>query len=210
MSKLIHTMCNHHFCIKNSDIELISKSLITSNLERIIFKRGFEWADIYQDESNLTFLIIEGKSEWSYLIFNIWDFNLIKSIMKELSKELNTVINYFFINPWITTTRWIIVENGKVIRSLWKDYETVLENNGNLTTEDELKGNLLNPDIREIEEIDNEQLEIQGIDICWDEIAKLYWNLISKLSYPLYKLNEGIEYNAIKGELHKNYLQQKL
>ena len=192
MSELIHTIGIHHLCIRHNDIELIANTLELSDTEKLIFDKEHNWSSLYKDATE--FLIIESNTEWTYVVFNIWEFDLIKLITQKLSENLKTEVNYFFIDPWVSTTRWINCENGKVNRSHWQEDETVFENYGSLPLEHELINKPVSSTIKEINEI----------DILWNDTAKLYWNLSNTLSPSISSLNEGKTYKVIRGRFDKS------
>ncbi|KFF07099.1 hypothetical protein [Flavobacterium reichenbachii] len=131
---LISALVNHHFCIENVTKSSVLEVLKVSNTEVLEFDEKFDWSFLSDENSNNTtkpFLLFTEINEWSYLIWNVWDFEETKQMALFLSKELNTKVYYFFVDPWIATCRWVLADKGNLLASYYESHGKILNNDGN-------------------------------------------------------------------------------
>lgn len=185
MEDLIRDQRNHHFCIKNSKIEEILECFKALEVERLKFDENFNWAEIYKEENGI--LLIETSFDWSYLVFNVFEFDFIKKIMKSLSEKLKTEINYFFIDTWGYSSRWIHAKNGVIIRSFYEARYKVIEESGALLIEDQIRNKFKNEKKEDI----------------WE---KVYWEMVEVLNPPIISLNKEATYKGIRIKANKGWL----
>ena len=90
----------------------------------------FRIFDKKNENCDKRFLLFDKINEWNYLRWNVWDFEETKQMALILSKELNTKVYYFFIDPWIVTCRWILADNGELKESYFESHDQILNNQG--------------------------------------------------------------------------------
>lgn len=128
----LHTLINHHFCIHNAFSDDILRALNIEDSDYTELERSsctekskLLMEFIYNEDSNKdekNILLFEPINNWSYLMWNVWDFDRTKKMALHLSQELNTKVFYFFINPWIFTYRWIFADNGELVRAYFQSH----------------------------------------------------------------------------------------
>ncbi|WGD35285.1 hypothetical protein [Olleya sp. YS] len=185
MTELINNLINHHFCIRGKTKEEILECLNIEFQEQIIFDADFDWEFLSAEnvENKKRFILFDSINDWAYLRWNIWDFEVTKKLVSKISKELNTEVNYFFIDPWIFTLRWIIAKNGKVTRIYYEYQDVIIEQSGELELEKEIRKKIKKRD---------------GENEFWED---KYWDLYEKMNPPITILNEKTEVSAVIGEL---------
>jgi hypothetical protein len=182
---LIDTLINHHFCIKDSNINYILKVLNISHSENILFDNKFDWDFLFDEKMknfDKRFLLFDKINEWNYLRWNVWNFEETKKMTLILSKELNTKVYYFFIDPWICTCRWIMADKGQLIESYFESHENFLNEEGNWELVNKAK---------------NEENEQEKVEF-WDD---KFWKLYKRTCQPIDIINDRQNILAIKGEL---------
>ncbi|BFM43287.1 hypothetical protein CFS9_19280 [Flavobacterium sp. CFS9] len=139
---LISSLINHHFCIENTAKSSILEVLKVSDTEVIEFDEKFDWSFLSDESSSKTtkpFLLFDQINEWNYLIWNVWDFEETRQMTLFLSKELNTKVYYFFVDPWIATCRWVLADKGNLLTSYYESHGEILNNDDNAETENILE-----------------------------------------------------------------------
>lgn len=139
---LVSSLVNHHFCIENANKNSILEVLKTSNTEVVEFDEKFDWSfltDENSDDTTKPFLLFDQINKWNYLIWKVWNFEETKQMTLFLSKELNTKVYYFFVDPWIATCRWVLADKGDLLSSYYESHGTILDNDGNSEIENALK-----------------------------------------------------------------------
>ena len=63
---------------------------------------------------------------WSYFLWNYWDFQGNIDLANDLSKFLKTTVNYYFVDSYIATSRWIFTTNGEVTRAYFESHDQKL------------------------------------------------------------------------------------
>ncbi|KAF2516016.1 hypothetical protein [Flavobacterium foetidum] len=182
---LISSLVNCHFCIKNASKTSILKALNASNLEVVEFDEKFDWDFLSDENPNNTtkpFILFSEINEWCYLIWNVWDFEETKQMTLFLSKELNTKVYYFFIDPWIATCRWILTDKGKLLKSYNESHGTILNDEGDF----------------EIETIIRNKLKDQKENEFWED---KFWKLYKNICQPIEILNKEQNILLTKGNL---------
>ena len=182
---LISTLVNHHFCIENATKSSILEVLTTSNNEVLEFDENFDWLSFNKEDADNTtkpFLLFEKINEWSYLISNVWDFEEIKQWTLFLSKELDTKVYYFFLDPWIATCRWVLADKGKMLTSYYESHDTILNDEGDF----------------EIETAIRNKLKDQGENEFWEY---KFWELYNQLCQPIEILNKEQNILVTRGNL---------
>ncbi len=177
---VISSLINHHFCIENVPQNSILGVLNSSNTEVKELGKQFDW-DFLSDENleNTTkpFILFNEVNKWSYLIWNVWDFEETKQMTLFLSKELNTTVYYFFVDPWIATCRWVLADNGNLLTSYYESHGSILDNDGNSE-----KGKILNPE---------------------DDFESKFWNIYNSLCPSIEVLNKEQNVTLTKGYLSR-------
>ncbi len=182
---MINNLINHHFCIKGKTKDEILKCFNLEFKEHMIFDADFDWEFLFAEdiENKKRFILFDPINEWTYLRWNVWDFEETKALVSRLSKELNTEVNYFFIDPWIFTLRWIIARDSKLISVYYESHEEIIEQSGELNIENEVRERIKEKD---------------GDEEFWED---KYWDLYEKMNPPITVLNEMKNINAIIGEI---------
>ena len=181
---LLHTLINHHFCIKNASPAEIVNKLDIAYVENTVFDMNFDFNFLYNERNEnyeKRFLLFGEINNWSYIMMNVWDFDKNIEMAKLLSAKLQTEVYYFVIDPWIFTCCWIVADNGKIIRAYYESHGQVMQEQGYLEIENSI-----------IEELKNE-----GNDF-WEE---KYWRLNEEICQPIDIINTQTEWDALKAEL---------
>ncbi|OOV16595.1 hypothetical protein BXU10_20810 [Flavobacterium sp. LM4] len=184
-SPLINTLINHHFCIKDSNNNEILKVLNASYTEKVLVDNKFNWNFLFDEKTknfDKQFLLFDKINEWNYLRWNVWDFEETKKMTLILSKELNTKVYYFFIDPWICTCRWIMADKGQLIESYFESHEKFLNEDGNWEFVNKPK---------------NKQNKQEKAEFWEDK----FWKLYKRSCQPIDIINHRQNISAIKGEL---------
>lgn len=181
---LIDILINHHICIENSATENILNVIDTTFTENILFDKEFDWDFLFGDkieENKKRFLLFDKINEWSYLRWNVWDFNETEKLTIHISEKLNTKVYYFFIDPWIFTLRWILADNGQLLKSYFESHDQILIDKGNFEIEEKIRA-----------ELKKEK------DEFWED---KFWQLYEQICQPIEIMNKYQNIKAIKGEL---------
>ena len=181
---LINTLINHHFCINNSTTDSILKVLDTSFTDTILFDNEFDWNFLFGDEikgNKKRFLLFDKINDWNYLRWNVWDFDETEKLTIHISDQLNTKVYYFFIDPWICTTRWVLADKGQLIKSYFESHDKILIDKGYFEIEEKIR--------TELKKQKNE---------FWED---KFWQLYENICQPIEIMNRNKNIKAIKGEL---------
>lgn len=177
---LISSLINHHFCIENATKNSILEILNASNTEVTELGKQFDSVFLSDENSENTtkpFILFNEVNKWNYLIWNIWDFEETKQMTLFLSKELNTNVYYFFVDPWIATCRWVLADKGNLLKSYYESHGRILDNDGNSE-----KGKILNPE---------------------DDFESKFWNIYNGLCPSIEILNKEETVILTKGYLSR-------
>ena len=128
----LETIGLHHFCIKKTELakglissEIIDKTIVLQKLSEL------DLSIIYNgDETNKDFIILTGFGEWSYILWNCWDFETNLKLTEELSMIFDTTVNYYFIDSQIATSRWVLSNSGKISRAYYESHGEILYDSG--------------------------------------------------------------------------------
>ncbi len=182
-------MGNHHFCIKNSTSNDILNSMDTSFYETSLYDTvNFDNNFLYGKNpwsvklEEKRFLLSDKIRNWNYLQWNVTDFEENKSFAPQLSEKLKTEVYYFFDDPWVATLKWILTDNGRIIKSYSESHGQVFSNEGYFEPEEKIR---------------NEYIKDGAVE--FDE-GKLY-RLYEEICQPLHLVNEPVSNLIIKGEL---------
>ncbi len=182
---LINTLTNHHFCIKNTTLDCVLNSLDTSFTGTFVFDDSFDWDFLFGDTIEAhkkRFVLFDRINDWNYLRWNVWDFDETEKLTLYLSQKLNTTVYYFFIDPWIFTVRWILAENGELLKSYFESHDEIVIDKGQF----------------EIEEKIRTELKKEGDGEFWED---KFWQLYEKICQPIESMNKITTIKAIKGEM---------
>ena len=182
---LISSLVNQHFCIEHATKSSILEILKTSNTEVLEFDERFNWdflSDKSLDNNIKPFMLFDKINEWNYLLWNVWDFEETKQMTLFLSKELNTKVYYFFIDPWIATCRWVLADKGKLLSSYYESHDKILNDECDF----------------EIETAIRNKLKDQGEDEFWED---KFWELYTHLCQSIEILNKEQNILVTKGIL---------
>lgn len=179
MSERISNLINHHFCIKGKYQDKVLKHLNPRFKKSLVFDHTFDWnfLSTEEGENEKRFILFEPTDGWTYMRWNVWDFEPNKSQALALSKELDTAVNYFFIDPWIATLSWVIAKKGEILSSYNESHAEILEQQGEFVP----MGNK------------NKEPEF------WED---KYWSFYYKMNLPISVLNHTKNLNAVIGELN--------
>jgi hypothetical protein len=81
-------------------------------------------------------------NDWSYFIWDHWDFNANLNFAKELSEILQTSVNYYFVDSYIATSRWIFANEGLITRAYYESHGQKIFDAGFNETENNLRANI--------------------------------------------------------------------
>lgn len=133
-----------HFCIKaKNPIEALKQNYSLSNLSDIQIVNKIDWGFIYkQDGDRKNFILLPELNDWSYFIWDHWDFNANLNFAKELSEILQTSVNYYFVDSYIATSRWIFANEGLITRAYFESHGQKIFDAGFNETENNLRANI--------------------------------------------------------------------
>lgn len=140
----IGTLGLAHFCIKdNNPIEKLRRSYFISDLSDKQTVNKIDWDFIYRgDEKSKNFILLTDVNDWSYILWNYWDFEGNIQLANDLSKLLNTTVNYYFVDSYIATARWIFANKGEVTRAYFESHDQKLFDIGMNEIEIELRATI--------------------------------------------------------------------
>lgn len=141
-----------HFCIKNNNpIEALKQKYLISNLSDIQTVSKIDWDFIYKgnDESK-NFILLTDLNDWSYILWKYWDFKFNIDFATDLSETLNTIVNYYFVDSHIATSRWILANKGLITRAYYESHGQKLFDIGFNEIENELRANTKNTFVEDI------------------------------------------------------------
>lgn len=138
---LIPTLGLQHFCIKDKNpVDALQHIYAIQNLSDIQRVSKIDWRFIYDgDDNSKNFILLTDLNDWSYLIWKCWDFNTTIELAKELSKTLQTTVNYYFVDSNIATSRWIFAKDGVITRAYYESHGQKLFDTGLNSTEKDLR-----------------------------------------------------------------------
>ncbi|MNJ86449.1 hypothetical protein D3C87_39450 [compost metagenome] len=140
----IGTLGLAHFCIKDQDpIDKLSEYYCISDLSEKQTVKELDWGFIYkEDEKSKKFILLTDLNGWSYLLWNYWDFEGNINLATDLSKILKTTVNYYFVDSYIATSRWIFANNGELTRTCFESHGKKLFDIGFNEVETELRATM--------------------------------------------------------------------
>jgi hypothetical protein len=141
---IIETFGLQHFCIKNANpVAALKKGFKLEYLSAIQTADKIDFEFIYGNETkNKNFILLTNSSDWSYLIWNQWDFNSNIDLAEKLSETLKTKVNYYFVDSYIATARWIFADQGVITRAYFESHEQKIFDIGNNEQEDKLRADI--------------------------------------------------------------------
>lgn len=124
----IDTLGLAHFCIKNNDpVDTLRQNYLIPDLSEKQTVIELDWDFIYKEGvKSKRFLLLTDINDWSYLLWNYWDFQSNLNFATDLSKILKTTVNYYFIDSNIATSRWIFTYNGDISRAYFESHDQKL------------------------------------------------------------------------------------
>jgi hypothetical protein len=140
----INTLGLAHFCIKNNNpIDTIEQYYFISDLSDKQIVNKIDWDFIYKvDEKSKNFILLTDLNGWSYILWNYWDFQGNVEFANDLSKLLKTTVNYYFVDSYIATSRWIFTNNGEITRAYFESHGQKLFDIGINEIETELRATI--------------------------------------------------------------------
>lgn len=120
----IETLGLQHFCIRNKNpIEELKRTFIISNLSDRQTVNKIDWEFIHNgNKDSKKFILLTDLNDWSYILWSYWDFNLNIDFAKDLSQILSTKVNYYFIDSYIATSRWVFANEGQIERAYFESH----------------------------------------------------------------------------------------
>ena len=137
----IDTLGLAHFCIKNKNpIDVLRQNYIISSFSDQQIVNKIDWEFIYKgDEKSKNFILLTDLNDWSYILWNFWGFQGNIDLTNELSKLLDTRVNYYFVDSNIATSRWVFANKGQTTRAYYKSHDQKLFDIGFSEVEAELR-----------------------------------------------------------------------
>ncbi len=182
---LVHTLINQHFCIKDATIDDVFNSLEVKRSKKILLDNKFDWDFLFDEKiwnTQKRFILFDKVNQWTYLQWNVNDFEETKRFAQLLSKKLDTAVYYFFIDPWVFTCMWVLAEKGILTKVYFEYQDEIIHDEGYL----------------EAENVIRITLKKEGEDEFWED---KYWQLYETICQPISILNTKESIKAIKGTL---------
>ncbi|MCC7453080.1 MAG: hypothetical protein IT222_02850 [Crocinitomix sp.] len=140
----INTLGMAHFCIHHNDpIDILREYYSISNLSEKQSVKKIDWDFIYKEnEKSKRFILLTDLNGWSYIIWTYWDFQENVVLATDFSKILKTTVNYYFVDSYIATSRWVFANNGILTRAYFESHGNKLFDFGTNEVESELRLNI--------------------------------------------------------------------
>lgn len=137
----IGTLGLAHFCIKDSDpMDKLQEHYVVSDLSEKQTVQELDWDFLYgEDENSKRFILLTDLNDWSYILWSHWDFEQNMNLATDISKILETTVNYYFVDSYIATSRWIFANNGVLTRAYFESHGQKLVDIGVNEVETELR-----------------------------------------------------------------------
>ena len=149
---MLPTLGLAHFCIQNANpVAALEASFSVSALSTPQLVSKIDWSNIYnEDEEGQSFILLTNLNNWSYFIWNRWDFAANLAFAQKLSAVLQTTVNYYFVDSHIAASRWILAANGVITRAHAEGHGEKLFDSGFNKTEVGLRATIPDTNVENI------------------------------------------------------------
>lgn len=132
-TKNVNTLCTHHFCINGEfNFNSILQHLDIQDWKEVNLNSSFDWnyLNAAKDNNDIKFVLTESIKNWTYLLWNVTEFEVSSQMATYLSEQLETRVSYFYIDPWVAVCSWAISDRGTLIQSYDESHGEVLTSFG--------------------------------------------------------------------------------
>jgi hypothetical protein len=133
-----------HFCIQHENpLKTFEALFPISELSTPQLVSKVDWSTVYHDdEEGQHFILLTNLNDWSYFIWNRWNFDANMAFAQKVSAALQTTVNYYFVDSHTAISRWILADKGLITRAHFEGHGESLFDSGFSALETELRATI--------------------------------------------------------------------